>query len=94
MGKSRFKLTFRQIMVGSRQIMVEAQRALVIAVAPIPGQTGWLQAVLALENGHMMQRPITKLEFDLSARNEVVMMEVEDQEAPSVPYDLKPGEVR
>lgn len=87
MSKQRFKLTFRQIMVGT-------QRALVIAIAPIPGQAGWLQAVLALENGRMVQKPITQIEFDLAAQNEITMMEADGEAAPPVPYDLKPGEVK
>lgn len=87
MNKIRFKLTFRQIMVGT-------QRALVIAIAPVPGQSGWLQAVLALENGKMIQKPITQIEFDIAARHEVTMMEADGEAAPPVAYDLKPGEVR
>jgi len=87
MSKIPFKLTFRQIMVGS-------QRALVIAIAPVPGQSGWLQAVLALENGKMIQKPITQIEFDIAARHEVTMMEGNGEAAPSIAYNLKPGEVR
>lgn len=83
----RFKLTFRQIdVVGPDGL----QRALVIAVAPSPLKD-WLQAVLAVEDGSMQQKMISKPQFDLSARHEVVMIEAPDERAPSVIYTETPG---
>jgi hypothetical protein len=80
--KKRFKLTFRQIDVGGPG---GTQRALVIAVGPSPLK-GWLTAVLAVEDGSMQQKIISQQQFDLSARHEVVMMEVEGELAAPVIY--------
>ena len=80
--KKRFKLTFRQIDVGGPG---GSQRALVIAVGPSPLK-GWLTAVLAVEDGSMQQKIISQQQFDLSARHEVVMIEIEGERAAPVIY--------
>lgn len=80
--KKRFKLTFRQTDVAGPGGL---QRALIIAVAPSPLKD-WLQAVLAVEDGTMQQKIISKAQFELSARHEVVMIEAPDERAPGVIY--------
>jgi hypothetical protein len=81
MPKTRFKLTFRYTEVrGPGGAM---QRALIIAVAPTQLKD-WLTAVLACEDGTMMQKVISKADFDLSARKEVTMLEVEGEAAPII----------
>jgi len=85
--KKRFKLTFRTITVPRG---LGTQRALIIAVGPTPVK-GWLQAVLALEDGNMMQKAISVPEFELSAKNETVMIEAPDEQAPVVLYEVQPA---
>jgi hypothetical protein len=85
--KKRFKLTFRQIMVHGP--VFAKQRALIIAVGPTPVK-GWLQAVLACEDGTMMQKAISMPEFELSAKSEVVLVEVEGERAAPVLYEVQP----
>ena len=81
--KKRFKLTFRKTEVhGPGGAM---QRALIIAVGGSP-MKGWLQAILACEDGSMQQKVISQADFDLAAKKEVTLMEVEDQPAPPVIY--------
>lgn len=89
MPRTRFKLTFRQIMVRGPQGL--AQRALIIAVGDIPGQRGWLQAILACEDGTMTQKAITLIEFELSAKNEVTMMEADGEAARPALYAIEPA---
>lgn len=86
--KKRFKLTFRQIMVHGPAFA--KQRALIIAVGPTPVK-GWLQAVLACEDGTMMQKAISVPEFELSAKSEVVMIEAEGEHAAPVLYEVQPA---
>lgn len=86
--KKRFKLTFRQIMVNGPGFT--QQRALIIAVAPSP-VNGWMQAVLACESGTMMQKMISTLQFEASARAEVTMIEAEGELAPPVLYEVTPA---
>lgn len=81
--KKRFKLTFRTTEVHGPGGAL--QRALIIAVAGSPVK-GWMQAVLACEDGSMQQKMISQQDFDLSARKEVVMIEAEDERAPSILY--------
>ena len=85
--KKRFKLTMRATEThGPGGAM---QRALIIAVAPGPIK-GWLQAVLACEDGTMMEKPISQQDFDLSARKLVTLLEVEGEQAPPIIYTPKP----
>lgn len=89
--KKRFKLSFGQIEVegpGFRK-----QRALVIAVSQIPGVQGWLNAVLAVEDGSMQVKPITEIAFELSKHNLVALVEVEGERAAPIIYtpDGKPA---
>ena len=88
-NRKRFKLTFRQIMVHGPGFA--NQRAVIIAVGPTPVK-GWLQAVLACEDGTMMQKAISIPEFELSAKTEVVMIEAEGELAPPVLYDVTPAD--
>lgn len=85
---ARFKLTFRSTQV--RGGPTGMQRALIIAVGATPVK-GWLQAVLALEDGNMMQKAISIPEFELSAKTEVVMIEAPDERAPGVLYEVQPA---
>ena len=87
--KKRFKLTFRQTMVRGPGFAM--QRALIIAVGPTPVK-GWLQAVLACEDGTMMQKAISIPEIELSAKTEVVMMEAEGERAAPVLYEVQPAD--
>ena len=81
MPKSRFKLTFRCTEVHGPG--GATQRALIIAVAPTQLKD-WLQAVLACEDGTMMQKIISAADFALSERKEVTMMEIEGEAAPVI----------
>ena len=81
--KKRFKLTFRGTEV--QKPNGEMQRAVIIGVAPSPVK-GWLNAVLACEDSSLRQTVISQQDFDLSAKKEIVMLEVEDEEAPPVIY--------
>lgn len=79
MPKGRFKLTFRCTEThGPGGAM---QRALIIAVAPTQVKD-WLEAVLACEDGTMQKKMISKADFELAARKEVAMMEIEGPAAP------------
>ena len=86
--KKRFKLTFRQTEVHGPGLT--KQRALIIAVGSTPVK-GWLQAVLACEDGTMMQKAISIPEFELSAKREVVMIEAEGERAAPVLYEVQPA---
>jgi hypothetical protein len=86
MDKKRFKLTFRMILV--RNGWNKVQRAIIIAVAPIPGQKAWIQAILALEDGNMTQKPISVAEFELASRNEITMMEADGEAAAPTLYSI------
>lgn len=66
-----------------------AQRALIIAVGPIPGQSGWLQAILACEDGTMTQKAITLIEFELASKNEVTVMEADGETAAPALYGIE-----
>lgn len=86
--RRRFRLSFRCTDVYSSPS--EKQRALIIAVGPHP-MRGWVQAILALEDGGFLSKPISEEEFKLAGRCEVTMMEVEDMKAQPIIYsaDLK-----
>jgi hypothetical protein len=90
MDKKRFKLTFRQITVHGGGTFRQ-QRALIIAVSPTQVK-GWLQAVLACEDGTMMQKMISIPEFELSERSEVALVEVEGERAAPVIYEVQPAD--
>jgi len=85
MPGKRFKLTFRSIEIWGADFA--KQRAVIIAVAPTQ-VSGWLQAVLACDDGTMRQKMISVPEFELAAKNEVVMMEVEGERAAPVLYGI------
>lgn len=82
MAKRRFKLTFRSTEVAGPEGL---QRALIIAVAPTPVK-GWLQAILAVEDGSMQQKAISQADFDLAERKQCTLLEVEDERAPPILY--------
>jgi len=86
--RKRFKLTFRTIDVHGPAGL--KQRALIIAVGATPVK-GWLQAVLACEDGTMMQKAISVPEFELAERRETVMIEAPDERAPTVLYEVRPA---
>lgn len=82
--KKRFKLAFRSTEIhGPGGTM---QRALILAVSEVPQVKGWMAAILALEQGGILQKMISKPEFDLAARKEITLMEVEDEKAAPVLY--------
>ena len=87
MSGKRFKLTFRSISI--RTGLFGMQRALIIAVSPIPGQKGWIQAILACEDGNMIQKPITIIEFEMAARSEVAMVEAAGESAAPALYSIE-----
>lgn len=80
--KRRFKLTFGQVELAG---VGGKQRGLLIAVANT-GVQGWLQAVIAAEDGSMQQKMITVMEFEVSKRHQVCLVEADDEQAPSVLY--------
>lgn len=86
--KKRFRLTFRQTMVHGPGL--SQQRALIIAVGATPVK-GWLQAVLACEDGTMMQKAISIPDFELAAKSEVALIEVEGERAAPVLYEVRPA---
>lgn len=81
MPNRRFKLSFRCTETHGPDGGM--QRALIIAVAPTQVKD-WLQAVIACEDGSMQTKMISKADFDLSARKEVTMLEVEGEAAPVI----------
>lgn len=88
MSDTRFKLSFRCMswMGGG-----EPQRALILGVAAIPNDTRFLRAVLALEDGKLVNAPISLAEFNLAANHEVVLVEVKNEDrAPKVLYPSDP----
>lgn len=87
--KRRFKLTFFQIELAG---ISGKQRGLIIAVANT-GVQGWLQAVIAAEDGSMQQKMISVVEFEVAKRHEVCLVEADDERGPSVLYtpDNKPA---
>ncbi len=85
--KKRFKLSFRSTEVHGPG--GETQRALIFATGPCPVK-GWIQVILALEDGGMMQKVISQQDFDLAARKEIVMLEVEGERAAPVIYGADP----
>lgn len=87
MAKKRFKLSFRSTEVdGPGGAM---QRALIIAVSPSPVK-GWLQAMLACEDGSMQTKLISQIEFDASERRITAMIEIEEEARP-VLYSVQAG---
>lgn len=90
--KKRFKLSFGQIEVAGADGFGSKQRALVLAVQEQPGVKGWVQAVLAVEDGTMQVKMIPRVDFELSKRNLVALVEVEGERAAPVLYaaDNKP----
>jgi hypothetical protein len=86
--KKRFRLSF-----GSTEVygpgLSGKQRALIIAVSSVPGVNGWVQAVLACEDGSMQVKTISQIQFDLSQRDLVVLAEVDGERAAPVIYTLK-----
>lgn len=85
--QKRFKLTMRSTEVhGPGGGM---QRALIIAVAPTPVK-GWLQAVLAVEDGSMQQKAISVADFELAERKLVVLIEAPDERAAPILYTVQP----
>jgi hypothetical protein len=90
--KKRFKLSFGGIEIAGLGLNGK-QRALIIAVSQIPGVQGWLNAVLAVEDGSMQVKAITQIDFDLSQHNLVALVEVEGERAAPVLYtpDGKPA---
>lgn len=88
--RKRFKLSFGQVHVAGPD---GKQRALVIAVQELPGVKGWVQAVLACEDGTMQVKMIPNVDFELSKRDLVALVEVEGERAAPVIYaaDGKPA---
>lgn len=82
--KKRFKLAFRSTEVHGPG--GEMQRALILAVSEVPQTKGWLAAILALEGGGVIQKMISKPDFDLAARKEITLLEVEGERAAPVVY--------
>lgn len=80
--KRRFKLTFNQLELAG---VGGNQRGLIIAVANT-GVTGWLQAVIAAEDGSMQQKMISVAEFEVAKRHQVCLVEVDNERGPSVIY--------
>lgn len=87
--RKRFKLAFRSTEVHGPG--GEMQRALIIAVSQPAGVKGWLEAVLALENGGLLQKMISIPDFELAARKEITLLEVEGEQAAPVLYAGKAG---
>lgn len=89
---SRFKLSFGQTEVAGAGL-ARKQRALIIAVSEIPGVQGWVNAVLAVEDGSMQVKPIPTIDFEMSKRRLVALVEVEGERAAPVIYtaDNKPA---
>jgi hypothetical protein len=82
--KKRFKLTFRSTEVhGPGGTM---QRALIIAIGGSPLK-GWLQAIIACEDGSMQQKVISQADFDLGEKKLVALLEVEGERAAPVIYE-------
>ena len=82
--RNQFKLSMRQIHVGAPGGML--QRALVIAVAPVPGMPGWLRSMLACEDGSMQEKIISTAQFEESAGRVVTLLECEGERAAPVIY--------
>lgn len=84
--KKRFKLTFRSTEVHGPGGTI--QRALIIAVSGSPLK-GWLQAVIACEDGSMQQKVISQADFDLGGgpHKLVALLEVEGERAAPVIYE-------
>lgn len=84
MASQPFKLGFRCIDV---ETMDGAKhRALVIAVQEIPGVPDWVQGILAMDTGGMIQKPIRKFDFERAAHNMVTLIEAREERAGSVLY--------
>jgi len=75
----KFKLEFACVLI---QTMAGPVRAIVIAVADIPGNPGYVVAALATEDGHIMQRTISRQMFEAGQRNGVTMVEARDEKGP------------
>lgn len=88
--KKRFKLSFGQVRVAGPD--GHQQRALVLAVQEQPGVKGWVQAILACEDGSMQVKMIPRVDFELSKRDLVALVEIEGERAAPVLYaaDNKP----
>ncbi len=89
--RKRFKLSFGEVQVAGPGLSGR-QRALIIAVSELPGVKGWVQAVLAVEDGSMQVKMIPQVDFELSKSNLVALVEVEGERAAPVLYaaDNKP----
>jgi hypothetical protein len=85
----RFKLSFGQISIAGPN---GPQRALILAVQEQPGVKNWVQAVLAIEDETMQIKMIPRIDFELSKRDLVALVEVEGERAAPVLYtaDNKP----
>jgi hypothetical protein len=82
--KKRFKLTFRSTEVHGPESTM--QRALIIAIGGSPLK-GWLQAIIACEDGSMQQKVISQADFDLGEKKLVALLEVEGERAAPVIYE-------
>lgn len=88
----QFRLEFRCVDDGG-------VRALVIAVAPIPGvpggEGGWVMAALAYEDGRIVQKPIKTVDFNKAERNYVVLVEDKGKSVrgPAMLYGPNGGKV-
>jgi len=85
MAKARFKLSFRQTEVWAGG---EKRRALILAVSPTP-MRGWLQAILAVDDGSMQQKAISIPDFELAERHTVALIEADEVAAPTVNYAVE-----
>lgn len=81
--KKTFKLTMRSTEVAGPGGGL--QRALIIAVGPSPVK-GWMPAVLATEDGGMIQKMISDQDFELAARKLVTLVEIEGERAAPILY--------
>jgi hypothetical protein len=84
--RKRFRLSFGQTEVAGGSGLSGKQRALIIAVSNVPGQNGWVEAVLAVEDGSMQVKTISRMQFERSQFNLVALMEVEGERAAPVIY--------
>lgn len=67
-------------------------RALVLAVAPIPGNNTHIMAGLAFENGAMVTKPILKFEYEIGQIRGVTLVEASDVHAqPTHGLIIPPG---
>lgn len=83
MNRTPFKMRFRCLLVNDPK---PNTRAVIIATSQVPGIKDWMQAILALETGAIVQSMIRKIDFDLSAANLVTFVEAENEIARPVLY--------